>query len=148
MSGTGCERAKDLLPLWARDELSADEHRMVDEHLATCRDCRVEAELVRALLASAPLAPEGLEARIRSSIAGAPLRSRVWLSPRLAAAAVVVLALGTAVIWQQRPGEDVVFAEEPLALTWPSDDGFIAGVAMLEDLSDEALAELLEELGG
>jgi len=35
-----------------------------------------------------------------------------------------------------------------LALTWPTDDGFIAGVAMLDDLSDEALAKLLEELGG
>ncbi len=41
-----------------------------------------------------------------------------------------------------------MFAEEPLALTWATDDGFIAGVATLDDLSDEALAELLEELGG
>lgn len=148
MSETTCERAKDVLPLWVREELDPDERREVEAHLAACDDCRHEAELVRALYTSAPVAPHALASRVRSSIADAPLRGPVWTRPRLAAAAVMVLALGTALIWQRMPGDAGVLVEEPLALTWPSDDGFIAGVAMLEDLSEEALAELLEELGG
>lgn len=149
MNTNGCDRAKALLALWVREELGAADHRFAEEHVAGCEECRAEADLVRVLHAGAPIPSDVLVARVRASIAATPLRERTWMSPRLAAAAVVVLALGTALVWRQLPGDGSgVWAEEPLALTWPTDDGFIAGVAMLDDLSDEALAELLEELGG
>lgn len=149
MNANGCDRVKELLAPWVREELSAADRRFVEEHVAGCEECRAEASLVRALHAGVPIMPDDLTARVTASIATTPLRRRVWMSPQLAAAAIVVLALGTAVLWRQPPGEgNGVLAEEPLALTWPTDDGFIAGVAMLDDLSDEALAELLEELGG
>ena len=149
MSDSGCERVRDLLPLWVRQELADADRRLVEDHVAGCENCRAEARFVRALYAGAPGLPADLEERVRLSVADTPLRRRVWVSPRLAAAAIVVLALGTALIWSRPIGEDNgLLAEEPLALMWPSDDGFIAGVAMLDDLSDDALAELLEELGG
>ena len=149
MSDTGCERVRDLLPLWVRQELADADRRLVEDHVAGCDDCGAEASVVRALYADAPGLPADLEERVRSSVADTPLRRRVWVSPRLAAAAIVVLALGTALIWSQPFGEDNgLLAEEPLALMWPSDDGFIAGVAMLDDLSDDVLEELLQELGG
>lgn len=149
MNANGCDRVKDLLAPWVREELSAADRRFVEEHVDGCEECSAEASLVRALHAGVPNMPDDLTARVTASIATTPLRRRVWMGPQLAAAAIVVLALGTAVLWRQLPGEgNGVLAEEPLALTWPTDDGFIAGVAMLDDLSDEALAELLEELGG
>ncbi len=149
MNANGCDSVKDLLAPWVREELSAADRRLVEEHVAGCEECRAEASLVRALYAGIPVMPDDLAARVKASITATPLRRRVWMSPQLAAAAIVVLALGTAVLWRQPPGEgNGVLAEEPLALTWATDDGFIAGVATLDDLSDEALAELLEELGG
>lgn len=149
MNPIGCDHVRDLLAPWVREELCADDRRSVEEHVAGCEECRAEERLLRALHAGMPVLPDDLQARVKASIAAAPLRRRVWMSPRLAAAAITVVALGTAVIWRQPPGAgNGVLDEEPLALTWPTDDGFIAGVAMLDDLSDEALAELLEELGG
>ena len=149
MNGNNCERARDLLPIWVREELDAPERRFVEEHVAGCEECRGDVSLLRTLRASAPTPPLDLEARVRSSVAATPVRRHAWMSRQFAAAAVVVLALGTALIWNQRPGDgDSVLTEEPLALTWPSDDGFIAGVALLDDLTDEALEELLEELEG
>ncbi|GMR13619.1 MAG: hypothetical protein BMS9Abin29_1831 [Gemmatimonadota bacterium] len=149
MNAIGCDRAKDLLAHWVREELGDDHRRWVEEHVAGCEECGAEAGLVSALYAGVPIPPSDLQARVRVSIAASPSRRLPWMRLRLAAAAVVVLALGTALIWRQTPGDpNGVLSEEPLALTWPTDDGFIAGVAMLDDLSDEALAELLEELGG
>ena len=69
---------------------------------------------------------------------------------RLPAAATVVLAMGTALIWQRTQALPEVgpLGQDPFAVVWPSDDQDVAGVPMLADLSDEDLALLLEELGG
>ena len=69
---------------------------------------------------------------------------------RLPAAATVVLAMGTALIWQRTQALPEVgpLGQDPFAVFWPSDDQDVAGVPMLADLSDEDLALLLEELGG
>jgi len=69
---------------------------------------------------------------------------------RLPAAATVVLALGTALVWQRTQALPEVgpLGQDPFAALWPSDDADVAGVPMLADLSDEDLALLLEELGG
>jgi len=74
----------------------------------------------------------------------------------LPAAATVVLALGTSVLWQRAQTLPVVglLGQDPFAAVWPSDDAdlagvsIVAGVPMLADLTDEELALLLEELGG
>ena len=62
----------------------------------------------------------------------------------------MVIALGTAVVWQrtQTPPEASQFAQESFLMVWADDDALVAGAPMLGDLSEEELAVLLEELGG
>lgn len=146
MSGT-CEHIKDLLAPWVRGELEDDQRVAVERHVADCADCPEEVDLIAALREGAITVPEGLGERVRATVADMPIAARSWSRPGWAVAAAAVVALGTAFLWQRRP-QEAAFVEEPIALTWPSEDGVIAGVAMLDDLSDEALAELLEELGG
>ena len=66
----------------------------------------------------------------------------------------MVLALGTSVIWPQvrgpvpAPPEEEGAAESLLVDDWGGDRGIVAGVPVIEELSDEQLLTLLEELGG
>ena len=50
-----CDVAKDLLPLYAEDICSDDSKRLLQEHLQTCGDCRVQYERMK----NAVLFPEG-----------------------------------------------------------------------------------------
>jgi anti-sigma factor RsiW len=45
----GCEEALRLLALYLDDELGADEHAAVHEHLGRCRSCYSRAEFERRL---------------------------------------------------------------------------------------------------
>jgi anti-sigma factor RsiW len=47
-----CERAEELLSRYAEGELTANERRTVDEHLAGCERCRMSLELFSSLEAS------------------------------------------------------------------------------------------------
>ncbi len=42
-----CDVAKDLLPLYAEDLCSEDSKRLLQEHLQTCGDCRVQYERMK-----------------------------------------------------------------------------------------------------
>ena len=70
---------------------------------------------------------------------------------QLSSAAVLVLALGTAVIWRNQggtlPSPVPIDVLDPVAESWLLDDGVIAGGALLDDLSDEVLESLLDDLG-
>jgi hypothetical protein len=66
---------------------------------------------------------------------------------------VVVLALGTAFLWNQRGSELIqdptaVAAQEPLPESWLWDDGIVAGAVVFDGLSDEDLEALIEEFEG
>jgi len=174
MNGQDCQNVGDLLPSLAGGTLQPDQAGPVREHLADCPDCRLELEVVQAVLLSEPQVPEGLEGRIKARVqeefggmarptSGAedpdtgptvlPFYRRripVW---GLSAAAVVILALGTSRIWNngnQEPMQDpvVLAAQEPLPEAWLLDDGMIAGAPVFDGLSDEDLEALLEEFEG
>jgi len=71
----------------------------------------------------------------------------------LSAAAVVILALGAAVIWNNRTPEVVedpvvVAVQDPLPEAWLMDDGLVAGGVVFDGLSDEELEALLQEYEG
>ena len=164
MTKIGCAEMKDLLPGWVRRELEEGDRDVVAAHVASCASCAAEIDLLQSIQAAALNPPASLASDIKSAVAEQiaggtgveDVRSGRFVHWRLSAAATVVLALGTALIWQrvQAVPEVGPLGQDPFAAVWPSDnagvDGvpIVAGVPMLADLSDEELALLLEELGG
>ncbi len=144
-----CEDTKDLLPRLVRGELFEEEHARVEAHASACADCGSEVALLEQLWATKPMPPASLAAEIKEAVALDRTRPRRSLGWRLPAAAAVVLALGTVVVWQRTqalPGTGQL-AEESFLMVWADDGALVAGEPMLGDLSDEELAILLEELG-
>jgi len=166
MSATACGTVRDRLPEWAAGLLPLREAGELEAHLATCEACRGEAEVVRMLLEVRPEPSSDLAVRITAALAeaGAPgglgrarragahrlLRGLrpAWALP---AAAVLVLALGTALFLDREGGDEsppTVAAVDLLADSWLWEESMVAGAPTLESLSDEELARLLEELEG
>ena len=82
-------------------------------------------------------------------------RARAWSRWATAAAATVVIAVGTQRVLERRsrPTEAELwqaYLEEQTPAPWTEDDGLVAGAPVLEDLSalsDEELEVVLQELG-
>jgi len=175
MTTMTCDSVRELLPERIHAVLPAELEGAVESHLASCEGCQEEARLLEALRSVRPEAPQGLEAAILARLQAEgppalrgmgnpsdasgkviPLWGRRWLGlPAwgLSAAALVVLALGTGLIWNQK-GTELV--QEPVELAsqdgapeaWLWDDGMVAGAPVFDGLSDEDLEALLEEMGG
>jgi predicted anti-sigma-YlaC factor YlaD len=164
-----CDRVRELLPERGHDSLPIGVERELDAHLTSCPECREEARFLATLLQARPQAPQGLEATIMARLQaetglGAapttarvlPFRRRRWLgmpSWALSAAALVVVGLGTGVIWSRKGTELVqepsnTSEDAPLPESWLWDDGMVAGAPVLDGLSEEDLETLLKELGG
>jgi len=149
MNQAHCEMVRDRIPDFVWDRLHEADAALVRAHLDECADCRMEATLVGRLLEARPVEPEGLARRIEDSVRrDRHSLARPWWG--LAAASVAALALGIGVLSRGTPPEGAaipayVASAEEVSL-WPGDDGLIAGVPALEDLSDEALETLLREL--
>lgn len=165
-----CGEVVDRLPDWSAGRLGAAEAEELAEHLAGCASCAAESALLGSLVATRPVPPPDLAARILAAArsdagraaarAPTPRRDRRWTPAwALSAAAVLALALGTLT---HRPKETApappiattlgeVPVEDGLAVenaVWISDDGVVAGAPVLNELSDENLVALLEEMGG
>jgi anti-sigma factor RsiW len=179
MNHPDCDRYRDLLPDLVSGTLDPGRREDVDAHLGACQECRGESGLLEALLRARPEPPRDLELRIQARVReefgraegrNAPQRWAGSRRPRgglilpffgsryaipasaLPAAAVVILALGTAVLWNPRgPNMEqesiqVVSADEPLPEAYLWDDGIVAGALVFDGLSDEDLEALLAEL--
>ena len=158
-----CDRVGELLPDMAAGRLSRESVPAVEAHVAACPECRETLAALRLLSMATPQAPDGLESRIRDavcgqapSVPGAPSEGRgpgvrpSWRrrAPAwgLAAAAVLALLLGRGLV-PDEPGDPELLAlgDDDVPALLP-DDGMVAGGPVLDDLSDEDLALLLEEL--
>lgn len=153
MNTMSCETARELLPGYVGDALDKGARADVARHLEACDDCRSEAELLALLSAGAPPVPAGLSERIQAAVRAQQPRarrgaSRPWWG--LAAAAVAALALGIGVTSHETTTTQTQVPEYVAGVDsenlWLSDDGLIAGAPALDDLSDDALATLLEEM--
>jgi len=174
VNGKECEKIRDILPEWA-SETHPKDGDLVEDHLRACKDCQLELEVIRAVRDQRPGVPLGLEARIQarvrtglgeassldsseveqkdSSSRLAIVRRRWAPTWALSAAAVVILALGTSIIWNGGdpglvPDPTAVASQELLPESWLWDDGMVAGAPVFDGISDEDLETLLEELEG
>ena len=144
---TDCGAIRELIPGLVAARLRADEAARVLGHVETCADCRAEMELVTLLHATRAEAPAGLLDRItRETARGRPVRT--WWG--ISAAAIAALALGIGIVSEDAsvPGSEVpaFVTEAEEGEIWLSDDGLVAGAPAFDDLSDEALLQLLDEL--
>jgi hypothetical protein len=161
-----CEgRFRDALVDVAGARVSAELEARVLAHVETCADCSAELRTLRLLRAGRPELPSALAARIDQGVrsglaragagqgarpgrrAGAWARVPAWA---LAAAAVAVLALGTPSLMERlnQPGSGLPGMEDLEATTpvWLAERSLVAGAPVLESLTDEQLARLLEEM--
>lgn len=148
---SSCAWVGEHLPEWAAGTLSSAEIAALDAHLEGCASCRADGELVRLIRAGRPAVPDVLADRIRDGI---PRRRTVSSHPwwGLGAAAVAVLAIGIGVTLNRGGMANVTVPAYAAADTtegtmWLSDDGLIAGAPALDGLSNQALEELLQEMG-
>jgi hypothetical protein len=170
-----CRRVRDVLPERVRLALDAETAAWVDAHVSRCAACATELALVAAVTRATPSPPRELSSRVAAALreasgvegyerapggaaAAAPMRAGgKRLAWAVAAAATVVLAVGTSVTLRERrperPSEAELwqaFLEERTPPPWTADDGLVAGAPVLVDLSqftDEDLELVLEEMG-
>ena len=148
MTQLDCSVVREWMPDLAAGDTVPPGREAMEAHLAACAECGAELGLVRALRVSRPEPPHGLAARVvRAVRADRTAPARPWWG--LTAAAVAALALGIGIA-SDRPGSDAEvpgFAYEvDEGVVWGSEDGLLAGAPLLDDLSDEALQQLLDEL--
>ena len=143
-----CGHVRELIPDAVVGVLGATAD--VEAHAATCAECSAEFELARVLYATRPTVPTGLLERIERTAAAerrSPPRTHAWWG--ISAAAIAALALGIGITSDQSTDlttEVPVAYEAAEGEIWVSDDGLLAGAPALDDLSDEALLQLLDEL--
>ena len=145
MTELECAVVREWMPDFATGLRVPPGREAMDAHLSSCGECRAERDLVRALRASRREPPAGLARRVVRAVRAD--RARPWWG--LTAAAVAALALGIGIA-SDRAGSDAEvpgFAYEvDEGVVWGSEDGLMAGAPLLDELSDEALQQLLDEL--
>jgi hypothetical protein len=144
---TECGVVREMIPDFVAARSSAADAKVVEGHLSSCPDCRAELDVVRLLYGSRPEVPAGLLERVtRSAAVRRP--ARTWWG--VSAAAIAALALGIGIVSEEAPAvmqEVPAFAREAEeGEIWLSDDGLVAGAPALDDLTDEALLQLLDDL--
>ena len=154
MNDMTCNTVEPLLPDLLHVALQPEVLEEVQAHIDSCASCRSQMDFLHRLHGSRPEPPRELAGRIQSalreqSLRPAGIRISRWA---MSAAALVVLSLGTAIIWQSRgPGKVDPFADfvaDPLPLALFADDAMVAGAPSFAGLSDDALEQLLAEMEG
>jgi hypothetical protein len=144
-----CAEVRELLPDHAAGRLGSVPARLVREHVSACAECAEELALISLLLDAAPSVPGGLSDRVvRAVTTRRRPAHRPWWGLSAAAAAAVALGIGIRSDQGGVPapaGTD--FASEfEEGEFFVSDDAMLAGAPSLDELTDDELAELLEEL--
>jgi len=90
---------RDMLPDLLHDRLDATTRASVEQHLASCDDCRAELALLRDLRSTIRRAPAVDAAAIAAAIPAyrAPARQRSWTGWRAAAAIAAITVGGTSI---------------------------------------------------
>jgi len=149
MSEQICGDVRELIPDYVGERLSDVDRRVVEGHVRGCDDCRAELGLARVVFSGRLRAPEGLLERVLEAVESTRARpAHTWWG--ISAAAVAALALGIGLA--SRPSQPVPVDVPSYAYEveegeyWVSDDGLVAGAPSFDELSDDALMQLLDEL--
>jgi hypothetical protein len=142
-----CERARARFEDYLDAALPENERQEFDQHLRTCVSCKselLELQALRSMLAELPAgapAPGALDSILRAAVRPAASRRGIrwqeprWAAPGLAAAAVLLIALGIRVgmdLPGAKPiGPQVVLTAQPVLL-----DGNVQHVALLFRATD------------
>jgi len=155
---------RDQLPEYVHGTLSADAAARVDRHLEGCASCRHEVVVLKSVRAVAALRTPAVDVSAIVAALPAPPARVLVLEPRsrrftvrhwqYAAAAVLVLAVGTTTMWRAAPVADpmrvadsaTVVAPLPLAADTPVAVALPAavrdGMSLGGGLSDLSVADL------
>lgn len=111
---TDCNQVKELLALWAGDDLSREDDALVERHLRTCDTCRAEAQVWREDLIAMrqrlaadggpELPDENLDAAATPAMRTMRPRPRPRLLRRIIGVAGPVAAVLALVLWWRFPG--------------------------------------------
>lgn len=137
------EMIRELLPDWVRGELDSARSAEVRKALQGDPDLRAEADVVRSIFEARRAPPLDLEGSVIDAVGGRAYRA--YPSWALRTAAILVVSLGAVAVWQQLSSGATVTLDAAIT-DWGAEDGIVAGGLVLDDLSDEDLAVLLEEL--
>ncbi len=163
---------RDLLPEYAHGVLGAEDTARVAAHVAACDDCRAELALIGRVRESVTLGvprtnvaaivgalPAPRAASGKPALYASPRRDVAWKTWQYAAAAGLVLAVGSGVVWQRTSvGTGARFADSSQVRTSPApaetthatapltpEDGITFGGG-LSDLSLNDLQALLGQM--
>jgi hypothetical protein len=151
-----CTEALERISLrpWLVDKgVPVDEGLAVDgalrSHLASCSRCAGEAAFMVRVARARPEPPAGLVPAILGAV-GRVSPMAGWWSGTMAAAAVLVLALGVGLVSQQVDSAEAWGAVEDFVMDapvedWGEDEWYVAGAPVLEALPDQMLLALLQE---
>jgi len=149
MNEVDCGSIRESIPDLVANRLVADDVAGVEGHVATCGECRAELELAQIVFAGRAAVPEGLGDRVIEAVRrDRRVPGRPWWG--VSAAAVAALALGIGIVSEPSATFDADVPDFAYEVeegeVWLSDDGLLAGAPAFDDLSDEALLQLLDEL--
>ncbi|MGQ9677490.1 MAG: zf-HC2 domain-containing protein, partial [Chloroflexota bacterium] len=143
MNRRGCEQLEELLQLYASGQATADERRLVEEHLAECPACRETLKYIRrvdAFIAGQPELPACMAARlprIDEGVESGIGRRRFlppWLAGRalnLAASLATVVAAGLMALGLWLALSQVQPATDPIVVPGPPTPHSVPGDASL-----------------
>lgn len=169
-----CGGPVERLPEWVAGRLEEKEAATVRAHVEACPRCADEVDVLRVIALGRAEPPAGLADRIQAAVRTEtadrittrgpgttrseshpgmrpPRLHRLRRAWALSAAAVVVLALGTALLQHGDAGDALALGEIPVeenSGVWTGTEVEVAGAPIFDDLSDDVLASLLEEMGG
>lgn len=98
-----CDKYREKISLWIDEQLTADEVRQIEAHVAACASCRAALDSLRRLdrlLSAAPMiAPApGFSQRFQTRLATRRRRRRTWAGLLTLSGATLLLVLGAATL--------------------------------------------------
>jgi len=143
-----CGTVRELIPDFVGSRLSSANLEVVEQHVVDCHECGAELALAQVVLAGRPaVPPELLERLLRSVRSSRQQPARTWWGLSAAAVAALALGIGMSSDPVEAPVDVPGFAYEvEEGGIWLSEDGLLAGAPLFDDLSDDALLQLLDEL--